>query len=132
MPTGPIQVEGLAELERAFGRVDKELKRRLVVGLRLAAEPVAALAQQTAVSEISGLQRRKAIDWSEMRVGGTSFVYVAPKQRGRQSRANPALKRPNMANLLVDAMDKAAERARPEVERRVERIVDSAITAAGF
>lgn len=128
----PIEVEGLAELDRAFGQVDKNLRKELRVGLREAAQPVAALSHQFALAQISGLARQQSIDWSQFRIGGGTVVYVAPKERGRRGGRGPAGRRPNLANLLVESMDRAAEQAGPRIERYAERAVERAVTEAGL
>lgn len=129
----PIQVEGLAELDRALGQVDKTLRKRLRLAETQAAAPVAAISHELAVSEISGMRRERTIDWSQFRIGSNATsVYVAPKERGRRGRRGPAGKRPNLANLLVEKMDRAVERARPGVERAIERAIDDVVTEAGL
>lgn len=124
-----IEVDGLAELDRAFGQVDKELRKRLRTALQSAARPVAGLAHEFALQEISGMRRQQTINWSVFRVGGSNVVYVAPKERGRRG---PGGRRPNLADRLVESMDKAAERARPFVERVAGEAVDRSIEAAGL
>lgn len=131
--SNPIEVEGLAELDRAFGQVDKELRKRLRLAEREAAAPVAAVSRELAVSEISGMRRQRSIDWSQFRIGSNATtVYVAPKERGRRGHRGPAGKRPNLANMLIEKMDKAVERERSRVERAIERAIDEAVTEAGL
>ncbi len=59
-----------------------------------------------------------------MRTGITQkLVYVAPRRRGlKQGRG----KRPNLAPLMMGrAMEPALEKNRPEVEREIERLLDT-------
>ena len=129
----PIEVEGLAELDRAFGQVDTMLRRELRTGVRTAAEPVLAIAHEFAISSISGMSRQRTVDWSQFRVGSTAnMVYVAPKERGRRGHRGPAGKRPNLARLLLESMEKSVERARPRITKGVERAVEAAITEVGL
>lgn len=120
--TDPIHVEGLRDLQRAFAVADKAVSRELKVALRRAAEPVRADAERLAAGEI----RRSRVDWSRMRTGVTrTLVYVAPKERGRSSRAFPARRRPNMRELLGAPMERAFARNVGEVEGRVEDALDT-------
>jgi hypothetical protein len=117
-----LRVEGLRDLQRAFGRVDKGLARDLKRVLREAAEPVRTDAEQLATANIP----RIGIPWSRMRVGVTQrAVYLAPRQRGAASRRNARLRRPNLANLLLDrAMTPALDRNVGWVEESVGSLLD--------
>ena len=131
--TNPIEIEGLAELDRAFGQVDRGLRKRLRSAEREAAKPVAAISHELAIAEISGMSRQRTIDWSVFRIGSNAnTVYVAPKERGRRGHRGPAGKRPNLANLLIEKMDKAVERERPRVEQAIERAIEQAVMEAGL
>lgn len=128
MPFSAIEVEGLADLDRSFGKLGRLVRARFREGMRLAAQPVATLARDKALANISGMQRARTVDWSLMRVGGSNVVYVAPLQRGRASRRNPARKRPNLADLLIEkSLEPAAEQARPIIEARARQAVEQAI-----
>src|SRR5262245_45001915 len=111
-----LAVENLRETMRAFRRADKTLNREMRAGLRDVAEPVRSSAEHLAVTGIP----RIGIPWSRMRVGVTqSFVYVAPRERGRASRTNPRIRRPNLKTLLLDrAMEPALERNIGVAEQR--------------
>jgi hypothetical protein len=123
---GPVRLEGFRETSRAFGRMGGEIKREWQQELRAVGEPVRATAQSLAYSEIPRIGRR----WGEMRTGVTQrAVYVAPKARGR----NPALKRPNLAPLLMRrAMEPALNRHEQQTVRRVERLLDRVGRENGF
>lgn len=120
--TVPVYVTGMQEVSRAFAAAGKEAKRDLRKTFVEVARPIADDAEQLALGRISHIGGR----WSKMRVGVTQkVVYVAPKQRGAQARANSALRRPNLAGLLMSrAMEPALERNEPHVERAVEHALD--------
>lgn len=129
MPLDPIRVEGLAELQAAFRASDRVLERSLRGTLREVAEPVRADAERLAVSEIP----RMTMPWSRMRVGVTkTMVYVAPVERGRRSRNNPALRRPNLAGLLMGrSMAPALEANHREIIDGLESMLNLAEVAWG-
>lgn len=117
-----VRIRGLAEMQRAFAKTNKDLSKDLRKTLREAAEPVRADAERRASSGISNIGNR----WGRMRVGVTrNLVYVAPKERGRASRRNMAIRRPNLADLLMDrAMEPALDAHAGEIEREVGDALD--------
>ena len=117
-----VVVRGLREFVAACDHADKRIRREVRGELRSVAEPVRHDAETLARSTIP----RIGPLWPLMRVGVTrSLVYVAPKQRGRLSRANPALRRPNLAGLLMDrAMEPALTQNVPGIQASVERVLD--------
>jgi hypothetical protein len=117
-----LRVSGLRELQRAFAVADRELSHELTGRLRKVAEPVASDAERLAVQKIRNIGNR----WSAMRVGVTrSLVYVAPKQRGVKSRRNRALRRPNLAGLLMDkAMSPALDLNQGRIVHEAENLLD--------
>lgn len=123
MPTGPIHVEGLRELQRAFKAADVTLQKDLRAGLRAAAEPVRASAEQLAVENIT----RIGIPWSRMRVGVTTRdVYVAPRKRGLKTRGDDPRRRPNLFDLILGrALEPALDRNVGQVEAGLERVLDT-------
>lgn len=80
------------------------------------AEPIRAGAEARAFVQIPRIGRR----WGLMRTGLTSTrVYVAPRERGKASRVNRALGRPNLAGLLMDrAMQPALDANEAQVAAR--------------
>ena len=78
----PIQVEGLAELQRAFTAADRALREDLRDALQEAAAPVRSDAQTLAGITISHMPQGSS--WRLMRTGilGGTIVYVAPVERG--------------------------------------------------
>lgn len=134
MPAGPIQVEGLGELNGALRDISRSIKTELRKELRLAGQPVARTAERLAMENISGMSRYRTVNWSKMRVGAAggnaAIVYIAPKQRGRKRGRQ---RRPNLVNLMLKkSMEPALRRQRPVVVRAVEQAVNRAIRRAGF
>ena len=112
------KIHGLAEMQRAFARANKDLSKDLRVKLRKVAEPVRSDAEARAVSQIANVGG----PWSRFRTGVTSrSVYVAPRERGRRS----ALRRPNFAQLLMDrAMQPALDAHANEIEHELGNVLD--------
>lgn len=120
---GPVvRVEGLDGLRRAFRAYDRALATDLDDALEEAANPVRRDAQNLASVSI----RRITPSWARMRVGTTGgVVYVAPVERGAKGRGNQRLRRPNLANLLMErAMEPALARNQAAVVRRVDQALD--------
>lgn len=115
-----VSVEGLRELNRAFARADKQVKREFKGTLRKAAEPVRQDAESLAGSEIRNIGE----PWSRMRVGTTrSLVYVAPRQRGKKTASNR--RRPNLKDLLIDrSLEPALEQNIDGVTGEVEHMLN--------
>ncbi len=121
MPEQSVHIKGLAQLERAFRVADATEAKLFRATLKEAAEPVRRLAEGKAVSRIRNLDGK----WSQFRVGSRrSLVYLAPKQKGRASRANRALRRPNLKDLLLDrAMIPALDERREEIVHSVDEML---------
>lgn len=121
MPAQAVSVKGLRELNRAFARADKTLKREKNDALKDAAEPVRREAEALAVSNIS----RIGVPWSRMRVGVTQkVVYVAPKERGVRSRGDQRRRRPNLAGRLMDdAMQPALDHNHQKVVENLDHVL---------
>ena len=118
-----VHIRGLAELDKAFAAASRTEQKELRVGLAEAAEPVGRSAESLARERISHIGDA----WSEMRIGVTRrLVYVAQKQRGRESRRNPNLRRPNLAELLLGrSMVPALELHAGEVQERLGHVLDT-------
>jgi hypothetical protein len=125
MPYTGVRVKGLRELDRAFAKLDKNLKKDLRNELKLAGEPVRAKAESLAFSEISHI----GPVWGRMKIGVTTkHVYVAPRAR----RAGGS-SRPNLGRLLMaEAMEPALEKERGEVLKRVDEMLGRLGGDAGF
>lgn len=116
-----LRVRGIEELNRALKHADRDVRlgvKKLQAGV---AEPVRADAEALAVSSIT----RIGPVWSRMRIGVTvRSVYVAPKQRGVQSRGASLRKRPNLAPLLMNkAMQPALDRNAPLIAGAYDRML---------
>jgi hypothetical protein len=124
-----IQVEGLAEIQKAFKILDPLLGRELNTELRKAAEPVATTGEQLALQNIRNMHKSEA--WAVERTGSlVGIIYVAPKKRGTKVRAK---KRPNLAPLLMErAMEPALAANETGVSAKGEIAIDKAVKAAGF
>lgn len=118
---GTIFVTGLEEVNRAFNRIDRGLKRSLNKSLKKAGEPVRKDAQALAPHVIRNLRAGpgpSGADWSGVRTGITQrTVYIAPTERGRSR--NPKKKRPNFKLLMLE---RAYE---PSLEHNREKVVDA-------
>lgn len=123
---GPaVHVKGLRDLEKAFKLAGPEANRELRAALTDVAEPIRADAERLARSRIPNIGE----SWSRMRTGVTlKVVYVAPKSRSRESRRNPALRRPNLFGLL---MGRSLEPALQQNLSLIENRVDKALQTVG-
>ena len=111
-----LRVEGLSSLQKHFAVIDKELAGDLRDGFRKAAEPVRRDAEALTVQAI-GISR---VPWHQMRVGVTrTTVYVAPKQRGRNTPAQRRRRsyRTTVLPRMLTALHANAGRVRQEAER---------------
>jgi hypothetical protein len=119
-----IRVENYKNVLKAFGAASKTVERGFMGSLREAVEPIREEAEQLAGS---GVIDNLADDdpWTRMRTGVTrSAVYVAPRERGRRTRGNSAIGRPNLKPLLLDrAMEPALENNRQHVIENVEDLL---------
>lgn len=120
---GTIAVQGLRDLQRAFKAADAATALELRKTLRDIGEPIRLDAERLAVERIP----RIGVPWSQMRVGvTTNLVYVTSKQRGRKSRTNPRLRRPNLADLLLGrSMEPALAENTHGTEVRFNRLLDT-------
>lgn len=125
MASRAVRVEGLRELERAFGAADRELRNDFRDALEESAAPVRSDAQTLAGSGV--IRNLHAGDqWTGMRTGvGRTIAYVVPRERGAKGRGNQRRRRPNLGDLLLGrAMEPALERNLDKVERRFEELLD--------
>lgn len=120
-----IYVKGLRDLERAFKLAGPAANKELRQALTELGEPIRRDAERLARTGIRNIGE----PWSQMRTGVTQkAVYVAPRQRGGKSRANRALRRPNLFDLL---MGRSLE---PALEKNLNLIqirVDNALQTVG-
>lgn len=130
-----VRVRGLRELERAFGKASRDLKDGLKAELLTAAEPVRQQAEQIAVQTIPRIGPMRPRSWARMRAGHSTrfaLTYIAPRQRGRMSRANPALARPKFARTLLRPMEQSLERNHQSIIQRLEFVLDIVRDRNGF
>lgn len=113
-----IQVDGLADLQRAFTAADRALRQDLRDALEEAAQPVRRDAQLAATT----ISHMTTVPWTRMRTGiiRGAVVYVAPVERGAKTRANQRRRRPGFKNVLGPRMDAALVKNRPAVIRRLD------------
>jgi hypothetical protein len=121
----PIYVTGLRELSAAYSKLERDTRLGLRHGLHDAAEPVRRDAENLAQAQITRIGPR----WWKMRTGiSRNLVYVAPVQRGVKTKGRLQLRRPNLADLLMDkAMEPALHRNEATVERLLDQVLDRAI-----
>ena len=117
-----LRVEGLAQLQRHFAVIDKEIAGELRDGLRKAAEPVESHAERLTLAKI-GLGR---VPWYTMRIGVTRYgVYIVPRQRGSR---NPNRRRRSYRTTVLPRMLAAVRanegRVRREAEVAINRSID--------
>ena len=119
-----IQVDGLADLQRAFTAADRALREDLRDALQEAAAPVRSDSQVLA-GTISHMTTNRTSDWTRMRTGiieGT-IVYVAPVERGSKARGDSRKRRRRFKDVLGPRMDLALERNRGQVVRRLDAML---------
>ena len=116
-----VTVDGLADLNRALRRTDKQIRAGVRKELRGVAEPVRKDAERLAASEIRNIGH----DWSRMRTGiTTNLVYVVPRKRGVKRHDDPR-KRKNLNPLLMDrAMQPALDKHAHEIEQSFDDMLD--------
>ena len=120
----PIQVEGLAELQRAFTAADRALREDLRDALQEAAAPVRSDAQTLAGITISRMPQGSP--WRLMRTGilGGTIVYVAPVERGAKGRGNQRLRRPKFKPLMMRrVLEPALARNRGKIIKRLDLLL---------
>ena len=123
---GTLRVEGLANLQKHFAIIDKELAGDLRDGLRRAAEPVKTQAEQLTVARI-GVGR---VPWWQMRIGSTrAGVYMVPKQRNRNP--NPNRKRRSYRTTVLPRMLAALRANEGRVKAEAERAINGSIAKWG-
>lgn len=125
-----MEVQGLANLQRALKHAERDVRLGIRKELRQVVEPIRRDAQT-----LTGVRIRRmhlSPEWTRMRVGVTQkFIYVAPRQKGVRRRGEHPLKRPNLAELMMSrAMEPALYHNQPDVLRAFEGML--ATMAAKF
>jgi hypothetical protein len=118
-----VKVHGLKELQRAFGKADKDEAKALRATMKEVAQPVKRAAEGKALAKVRNMPGSPK--WSTMRLGyARSIVYMVPKQKGTHGRG--PLMRPNLKDLLLDrAMIPALDENREQVVRGVEHMLET-------
>ena len=123
MPAGTVRVEGLRELNAAFGKLDKSLKRELQKELRAVAEPVAKGVRQKMMAH--GFS---APTITGVRAGSRSGTVIvrqrAPKKTGNRGYFGGV----QMRYAFLPAL----EEGEPETVRAVEDMLDRMTRKEGF
>jgi hypothetical protein len=130
----PILVTGLGDLQRTLKLSGVAVQRALNVSLKAAAEPIKADAERLSVSRISGMKRArvKPPPWSIQKLGtSVSEVYMVPTQRGKRFYRTEGDRRraAKFKELMLGrSYEPALERNRLLVTKRVEQVIDAALT----
>lgn len=123
-----VRVEGLKELDRAFGRINKDLRRELRKGLRRAAKVVATEGQQ--IARDKGLVRTGRLV-KGIRPGATGdAVFV--RARALKDAFNYAPVYEFGAGGRRAFLGPAVQRKRGEVVDEIEKVLDEMAAANGF
>lgn len=121
MPQQLVTVKGFRELQRLYALADKESKKEMKTLERELAKPVQVDAEATAGTRITRIRP----DWAEMRIGITQkLIYVAPKKRGVKP-GSPRSRRKFATLMNARVMEPVAERWRPQLVQRTERLFNS-------
>jgi hypothetical protein len=120
MPEGSVKIVGLKELDRAFGKVDGDLRTELRVALKEAAAIVAADA--SARAERYGSKTAGGIK----PLARTGYALVRQTIGGKRIR--PAFGSVLMKHSLLPALEANQEK----VVARLERMLDEIGAGAGF
>lgn len=127
MATDPtlLRVDGLAELQRAFYNLNRDLGKGVREALEAGAEPVRQQAQSNVFEQVSGM-RRGRVPWHHMRVGVTrSLVYVAPVQRGVKRTGDERKRRGAITiQVMAPPMHEAGDANRDQVFGQVLSEID--------
>lgn len=122
MASGTIRVKGLKELDRAFGRMAKDLRTELRQELTAAGRIVS----DDARSRFAGTDARSAMGMRP-RIRGGARVVVEQRRR-KTTGQHPEFGALQMRRAFLPAL--ASKRG--EVERRLERMVDQLGNDNGF
>lgn len=121
MAVGAVRVEGLRELNQAFGRYHKQLQKELREELKKVAEPVAADAREKASR--FGPKTTRGI------AAGTRAGAAVVRQRNRKTTGH----HPEFGALQMrTALEPALEENTDEVLERVETMLDRLGYMNGF
>lgn len=128
MASNGIRVKNLAAFRRAVAAADKELRVDFRQALEESIEPVRKEAERLIVDEVTNISDRDP--WRRMRSAvRTHVAYIAPVERGVQTRGRSQFRRPKLKPKALDeAMEPALVRKRRDVEHRFEEMIDDVLT----
>jgi hypothetical protein len=118
MATGTVRIRGLSELRRDLGKVNREAAKSVLGGMKLAAVPVVAAAQQK-----EGRWRGSKPDTIGIRASGRS-VFVTQRARkvtGLRSDFGAL----QMREAFIPALEENAELVERAVEKALDHLLDS-------
>ena len=117
MASGPVR--GVDDVNKAFQYASASMRKELPLFLRGAARPVERGAE-VAAAEIGA-----GAEWSQMRIGGTRNVYMAPQARSTRilSRKRPKFGPRLLNRAMIPALNANRERVGKSVDELVARIV---------
>lgn len=116
---GPVRVEGLNDLVRAFRVANREVARDVRTAIEQAGEPIRQRASELVRTEISGMARSR-LPWWTIRAGveRNTIGYIVPNERGRFTKRNPRrYRRPRIA-------DRIAEQEQRALDQNTDRVYD--------
>jgi hypothetical protein len=114
-----IRVKGLNELDRAFKRMDKDLRQDFVHELQEAADQPRKLAEQKILGELSNMPRTPIYSRQKVGVSAKTTVYIAPAWR--RGGGSP---RPNLSGAMRNRMEGAVDEKASAVESDIGGMLD--------
>ena len=119
MATGTIRVEGLRELDAAFKKMDKSLRKDFVKELKKAAEAPKELARQKILGELRNMPPTPRYAGQRVGVSGATTVYLVPSWKGGGGSG-----RPNLKGAIGRRMEAAVDEKSGEVEDDIGQMID--------
>jgi hypothetical protein len=117
-----ISVKGLNELDRAFQKMEGDVRSDFVFELEEAADPARKLATQKIIGEMQNMPRTPF--YAGMRIGVTkaaTTVYIAPSWRRSPGKGRG---RPNLAASEKKRMEAAVDSTAGQIENRIGDMLD--------
>ncbi len=112
-----VVIVNLDVIEKQLKALNPKILNAARAGLREGVEPIRREAASLALSDISGMKRKKTSNWDFQRVGQTVHgAYVAPVERGNKSKNDPTpeRRRPNFVGVMFGkSYDPAFEHGKP-------------------
>lgn len=117
-----FHVKGLAELDRAFKKMDKDLRQDFVHELEEAADQPRELATRKILGELRNMPPTPFYAQQRVGVSAKTTVYIAPLWR-RGSGA-PGRGRPNLSGAMRKRMEAAVDESGGKVESAIGDMLD--------